>query len=243
VEFKLNSYVNFVAELLESGYECLPFSSPKARSLTGKNLLLRHDVDMDPSVAVIMAAAEARVGAKSTYFILLSNRHTNPLDKEFRVAVQEINKLGHWVGLHFDASQYDLTSSSPDFASRVHYEASLLTTLTGVEVDSVSFHRPSRDLINSPHELTAPLSHTYEQSFIEQMEYCSDSSGQWAYGPPEERSAHKLGQPFHLLTHPIWWGNDDAEPLARIKKWMQVRIETDFSYEVPNVQNPFAVPT
>lgn len=237
MEFKLSSYTRFVAGLLDFGYRCLPFSSPHARSLTGKNLLLRHDVDMDPSVAVTMAAAERSVGAQSTYFILLSNRHTNPLDKDFRVAVQEISKLGHWIGLHFDATQYDLSASDSSFNQYVHKEASLLKSLTGIDVDSVSFHRPARDLINSSHELTSPLTHTYEPTFIEQMEYCSDSSGKWSYGPPNERAAIELGQPFHLLTHPISWGDDDLTPSERIRQWIYTRARTDEQYELPELED------
>lgn len=234
MEFKLSRYTIFLQNLLDSGYTCLPFSDPNAKSLTGKHLLLRHDVDMDPSVAATMAVEEAKVGAKSTYFILLSNRHTNPFDKEFRAAVKEISRLGHWIGLHFDATQYELSALSADFNKYVHHEVALLKSLTGIDVDSVSFHRPARDLINSSHELTAPLNHTYERSFIEQMEYCSDSSGKWSYGPPNERTAIKDGLPFHFLTHPICWGHDELTPSERIRRWIVTRAQEDELYELPD---------
>lgn len=241
MKFLLSEYASFLKQLMEDGYNCLPFSAPEARQTTGKNLLLRHDIDIDPTAALPMAEVENSIGARSTYFVLLSNRHTNPLDKEFRQSVQRLAALGHWVGLHFDATQYDLSVDDPQFASFVSREVELLEWTTGVTTDSVSFHRPARELLGSPGSLTAPLSHTYENVFLREIEYCSDSSGRWSYGPPQDRDAHKVGKPFHFLTHPVWWGEIDQEPLDRITHWMKKRTRADFSYELPDLPNPFGV--
>jgi hypothetical protein len=239
MKFLLSEYSSFLRQLLDEGYECLPFSSPKARKTVGANLLLRHDIDIDPTAALPMAEVERSVGARSTYFVLLSNRHTNPLEKEFRESVETLAEMGHWIGLHFDATQYELSADDPNFSSFVRREVELLEWSADVTVDSVSFHRPSKDLLGSPGYLTAPLPHAYEHTFIREIEYCSDSSGRWAYGPPEERDAHKNGEPFHFLTHPVWWGDLDVEPSERITYWMRERVKTDFSYELPNMPNPF----
>jgi hypothetical protein len=239
MNFVISDYTTFVQSILDSGYTCRSFSDPLSRDISSRNLLLRHDLDIDPIAALPMARAEAEVGARATYFVLLSNRHTNPFDVEFRSAVTELTQLGHWVGLHFDATQYSVNAESPDFAAAVGKEARWLGQICDVHVDSVSFHRPSRDLISSSNNLTAPLTHTYENVFIREMEYCSDSSGRWAYGPPEERTAIAEGRPFHFLTHPIWWGEIDDVPLSRIGAWMSRRIFDDFNYEVPNDKNPF----
>jgi hypothetical protein len=153
--------------------------------------------------------------------------------------VQELAALGHWIGLHFDATQYDLHPEDPAFPQYVEKEVELLEWATGISTDSVSFHRPARELLSASGSLTAPLSHTYENVFIREIEYCSDSSGKWSYGPPEDREAHKLGKPFHLLTHPISWGQNDLEPASRIQRWMSERVAADFSYEIPHLTNPF----
>jgi hypothetical protein len=239
MKFLLSEYKTFIGRLITDGYTCLPFSSPAARDIDGKHLLLRHDIDIDPFAALEMALAENSVGAKSTYYVLLSNRHTNPLDKVFRNAVQNLVELGHWIGLHFDATQYDLHPEDPQFAEYVKREVELLKWTTGISADSVSFHRPARELLGTPGTLTSPFSHTYENVFLREIEYCSDSSGKWAYGPPGERDAPKLGKPFHLLTHPIWWGTDDVEPVSRVSQWMAHRVAADFSYELPHFDNPF----
>ncbi len=239
MKFLLSEYQSFLGQLMSDGYKCLSFSSPEARSIDGKNLLLRHDIDVDPSAAIEMARTENSVGARSTYYVLLSNRHTNPLDKAFRSAVRNLADLGHWIGLHFDATQYDLQPEDPSFSNYVAKEADLLEWTTGISVDSVSFHRPAKNLLSSPGSLTAPYSHTYENVFLREIEYCSDSSGRWAYGPPEDRQAHKTGKPFHFLTHPIWWGSEDVEPVSRVTNWMAQRVFDDFSYELPQSDNPF----
>lgn len=239
MKFLLSEYSAFVGSILNQGYKCLSFSDPRARDISARHLLLRHDLDIDPKAALPMARAEAEVGAQSTYYVLLSNRHTNPLDIEFRRAISDIARNGHWIGLHFDATQYNLNAESPNFAQMVARETRWLEDICEVAVDSVSFHRPSRDLICSPGALTAPLAHTYENVFIKEIEYCSDSSGRWAYGPPEERTAIADGKPFHFLTHPIWWGMVDEPPLGRITQWMAQRVHDDFAYELPDSDNPF----
>ena len=235
VEFRLKDYGDYLKQLLDDGYECLSFADPRAREISGKHLLLRHDIDIDPEMAVPMARREAEVGARSTYYVLISTRHTNPLDIAFRHAVYEIANLGHWIGLHFDATQYGLTADSENFNECVQHEISLAEKILGVKMESISFHRPSRDLIASSAELTSPLRHTYEHVFMKEMEYCSDSSGKWAYGPPEDREAPKLGKPFHFLTHAIWWADNDLEPRERIESWMQHRHSFDLHWEMPDM--------
>lgn len=239
MRFHLEDYRRFVSGLVSSGYGTLSFADPAARSLVDRNLLLRHDIDMDPSAALRMAETEHSVGARSTYYVLLSNRHTNPFDMGFRRSVQRITELGHWIGLHFDATQYELDASSPEFNGCVASEAAMLSEICDVHVESVSFHRPARDLLGAAHSLTAPLTHTYEHVFIREIEYCSDSSGRWAYGPPNERTAVQQGLPFHFLTHPISWGEDDRSPAERMTAWMTERVRFDHSYELPDVPNPF----
>ena len=239
MNFLLRDYSVFVAGLLGNGYECLSFADARADETAGKHLLLRHDIDIDPVAALPMARTEANIGAQSTYYVLLSNRHTNPFASEFRDAVAEIYGMGHWIGLHFDATQYELSADDPRFNERVHYEVNILAHLCSVPVESVSFHRPARELIGSSSALTTPLRHTYEAVFMNDIEYCSDSSGTWAYGPPEDRAAVRDGKPFHFLTHPIWWGNDaqnsdDAQqPHERIEAWMRHRYLTDLAHEMP----------
>ena len=239
MRFELDEYQGFVKKLMDSGYRTISFADPGARDTSAPNLLLRHDIDMDPAAALPMAEAENAIGARSTYYVLLSNRHTNPFDTEFRASVRRLAELGHWIGLHFDATQYGLTHDSPGFNEHVGMECELLSRLCGVDVDSVSFHRPARDLLSSPGSLTHPLPHTYEHVFLKEIEYCSDSAGRWAYGPPTTREAISKLRPFHFLTHPISWGSDGSTPSERVAAWIIRRAGDDFVYELPDAPNPF----
>lgn len=52
--------------------------------------------------------------------------------------------------------------------------------------------------------------------FMDEMDYCSDSTGRWRYGSPRERFGPESRQPIHLLTHPVWWGVEDLPPEERL---------------------------
>ena len=64
--------------------------------------LLRHDVDFTPAGALEMAAVEAEMDIRATYYFLLSGQFYNLLSGRFVSVPRQIADLGHEVGLHYD---------------------------------------------------------------------------------------------------------------------------------------------
>lgn len=54
--------------------------------------------------------------------------------------------------------------------------------------------------------------------------YCSDSRGEWHYGEPADHIAVRTGRALQLLTHPIWWVGEAAEPELRLRRYLDQRV-------------------
>lgn len=225
MRFTYTAYIAFVEDLLARGYELRHLDRPdRMPSPTESWLMLRHDVDLALAPAVEMARREAEHGISTDYYVLTTSPFYNVLSGEGRRALAEIVGLGHCIGLHFDATVYperDLDGLN----EACRREIDLVGEASGAEPIGVSFHRPLPSLIGSGPELTAPWPHTYEPFFIRSTEYCTDSTGRWRYGPPDERVAVREGRALHLVTHPIWWAEDDQTAEARLGAFLAAQAE------------------
>jgi hypothetical protein len=166
---------------------------------------------------------------KCSFFVttstLLTSPFYNPASASGREQVRTIVALGHSVGLHFDATVYGSAFDVVDFNKRSSEEARQLESIAGVSVGAISFHRPAPLLLGAGPELTTPRVHTYLPRYVQEMEYCSDSTGVWRFGPPDEREAIARGRAMHLLTHPEWWGDEDISRVPRLWGLLKGRAE------------------
>ena len=63
--------------------------------------VLRHDIEFSIDRALMLARIESdELGVKSTYTVQLRNNTYNALSQKNIEAIQEIEKLGHKIGLH-----------------------------------------------------------------------------------------------------------------------------------------------
>ena len=109
---------------------------------------LRHDIDLDLTVAVRMAELEHELGLRATYMVMLTSPFYRLEERRSRRQLQRLLALGHEVALHLDldaaATQVD------DLESSIHIAAERLEAIVGERVCSVSFHRPVPSLIRGP---------------------------------------------------------------------------------------------
>jgi len=196
--FSLDHYEHIIRCALEAGYVFRGFHEPACGD--SMQLFLRHDVDVSLNMALRMAEVEAKLGVRSTYFVLPNSPIYNILDNESIDMILQIAAMGHWIGLHIDlpktcvmknANIEQVTYSMFDFF--LHF-----LPLTPV----VSFHRPSERVFGMK---LLSLVNTYEDRFFRDIKYISDSRGQWREGCPCKILSSGEYSSVQLLIHPVWW--------------------------------------
>jgi hypothetical protein len=233
--FSIAHYAQLIGEFRRVGYEIVDFlqATPESR-----HLLLRHDVDMCLRRAERLAEAEAELGVRSSYFVLVNTEMYNVASRAGRASLRRLFELGHDVGLHFDGAhirEHDLDALTRD----VDLECNVLEMQTGRPVRVVTFHRPAPWLMGHATSLSGRI-HAYQPRYFERMGYCSDSAGAFRYHHPLEHPAVQEGRALQLLTHPIWWvAEPSSNAFAKLERFRRERDE-DIGKELAVHCRPYA---
>lgn len=167
-------------------------------------VILRHDVDNDLQKALEMAKLEHRYGIQSTYFVLLTSNLYNMFSNKSREMVNEMRRLGHTIGLHFDEMVYQKEMGNIEKVEQcIRKELDILSEVVETEVTVFSYHRPTKMILNA--DITMPnVINAYGSTFFKDFKYISDSRRHWRE-PVEEiiRSGGYLQ--LQILTHPFWY--------------------------------------
>ena len=171
--------------------------------------IIRHDVDMDLQNAMKIAKLENEEGIKSTYFVLLTSEYYNLMAGANVKLAKEILAMGHEIGLHFDITAYDKDMSINEIEGALKKEISLLETILDIEVKSVSWHIPRTDLLGVHLEFLEEMNiwNAYDPIFYSGYKYVSDSMMRWRE-PIEEYIENRKFEKLQILTHPIWYRNE-----------------------------------
>jgi len=95
-DFTLEIYSDLLAAIKKAGYTCLTYEQFVQQGQTGRNYILRHDVDDLPENSLATARLEAEAGMLGTYYFRI-------VDQSFRPNVIEaIAALGHEIGYHYE---------------------------------------------------------------------------------------------------------------------------------------------
>ena len=218
-DFNLDAYGALLDAFASRGYTPRGYDDAEPAQ---RHLVVRHDLDMSITAALPLAEAEQARNISATYFVLVRTEMYNPFSSEAVAGLRRLTALGHMIGLHLDASLYTGRQALEDGAAA---ECASLESLLGVRVPVVSFHRPALEFQGDARPI-AGRPHAYQPRFFAEMGYCSDSRGRWAHGHPLEHKAVAEGRALQLLTHPIWWQGQAAEPQARLDRFLDTRLET-----------------
>lgn len=218
--FDLRDYDRLLRTFLDRGYETVGYDEARAR--IGENrdrfVIWRHDIDFCLRRALAIARLENRAGVQTDYFVMVRSLMYNPLEAREISRFEEIRKLGHRIGLHFDASLYD-GAGQPSLKDKIQRDCEILEGCLGEPVSMVTFHRPTESLLEAGISLDR-RGHGYESDFFKEMAYFSDSRGSWSHGSPLESEAFAEGRPMQVLTHPIWWtGPAGQTPTQRLNEF------------------------
>jgi hypothetical protein len=221
--FTWSSLANLLGLVKDNGFT---FASFDDYQLHDRPCIIRHDVDASLECALDMARFEAQSCPElsATYFVLVTGDWYNIFSRQSRLFMQEIQSLGHRIGLHFDDSQYIGIADDPaQFRLKVREEAELLSHACETEVTCVSMHKPRRELLGGEYQV-AGLLNAYSDTFFNEFKYVSDSAMRWRESVYDVISCGKHDK-LQILTHPIWYTEEYKELRHRIAEIVGKGVE------------------
>lgn len=220
-DFSLRHYEEILRLGLEAGYtfvalkQFISTSVPPNRRIA----LLRHDIDTEPRRAIGFARVEEHHGVKSSFFVRVHADY-NPFSYRVYEVLQEIVRMGHEVGLHYENIDFaNLMGEDPvDVFMR---EKRILETVLDVKVHGVAAHRDFTGINNldfwkshDPAKLGVRYD-AYQKNFLRDFSYVTDSLAVWRIQAPGQKEPRKglclcnyLSRrvpKLYVLTHPQYW--------------------------------------
>jgi len=195
-----------------------------------KHIIIRHDIDTDPSGALSFAAEEAKHGIHASYYFRLKT-----WDQRI---VNELKAQGHEIGYHYEeiatyAKEHRLRTvnaiekSLPLIRSMFRRNLSRLRILN--EIGGFASHgdfanrllKVSNTLLLLNDELRAEqgiLYEAYDPILTDAYgTHLSDKPYPIRYSPDSPQNLINRGESFLWLSHPRWWKRNPKANLLELK--------------------------
>ena len=133
--FSYAEYRNIIT-LVKQNLPIMDFSEVVAE--TNSFCVLRHDIEFSIDRALEMARIEHEdLNVHSTYTVQLRNNTYNALSQKNIEAIQEIESMGHYIGLHQNPPMME----NDELVGYILKDIETLEHYYGFEVDRFAFHR------------------------------------------------------------------------------------------------------
>lgn len=204
------AYSETIQQFLQAGYGVGSFEQYLQGDFE-KYVVLRHDIDFDPSLLAVLHEAEAENGVNSTTFFRVAAKGYNLLSAPVVDLLHELRAAGSEVGLHLDIGIESCWNTTLHKSAEI--QKTVFDSVAPTPMRGFSLHQPTN---NGGYEFADRLVaewgldyHAYDSHFFVDMKYLSDSGGRWREGHWSE----KLGEfpKMQVLTHPLWHHNGIAQ--------------------------------
>ena len=195
--------------------------------------VLRHDIEFSIDRALTMARIEHDdLGVHSTYTVQLRNNTYNALSQKKIEAIQAIESMGHYIGLHQNPPMMD----DDELVDYILKDIETLEHYYGFEVDRFAFHRcGSNPGILEKYVEVPDKINCYAKDFFHyfkgdtpedlRVHYLADSNHDWKYGHPFSIDYWDIPQKMQLLTHPYSWTDEGYDNLDNYTELIRERNE------------------
>lgn len=219
-DFTFGRYSEYLNSLAEKRTFC------DFDSFETDTVFLRHDVDVSPQRALLMAKLEHEKNIKATYFFQFSSIFYNLLEKDHIKILHLIKSLGHNIALHFEPFETKAKN-----LKMLAAEKNLLESISESEVRCFSWHNPNDDILNMlPEENLCGMFNIYSLLKQEDINYISDSNGYWRFKDMNKVIDENHSR-MHVLIHPVWWQDEVMTPYDRILRSTKGRaLNTEEQY-------------
>lgn len=200
-------------------------------------LILRHDVDFSPELALPMAEIESELGVRCTYFVAL-HLHYNPHNPLHARALRRIGALGHEIGLHYDSAVYDVAGSPEERLAILQQHVMVLQDICQAPISSIARHNPSIATGEDPFARGVPFLNAYDPLLFQDTVYLSDSCRAWRDGGLHACWATPAPARIYLLIHPEVWSDQDRSARLDYLATLRERVlqeHTDFFAAVQTI--------
>jgi hypothetical protein len=204
-DFSLAHYRDLLRAARSGGYRWAGFDVPPKPG----TVILRHDVDLSLSSALVMAELEAKEGAWSTWFLMTRSVFYNLASSEGEQALARLRELGHRVGHHAVWPHIDLDERFDDV---------------------VAWHNPEPEYMWNPVDGAANV---MASPFFDMDNYRSDSNQNWRRGCPHAELASGAFEWLQLLTHPEIWVFDGST----MRETMESLLDHDRAARLEHLAN------
>lgn len=217
--FTLQHYGEIVAMARNYGFEFISFEEDFNQER--KDVIWRHDVEFSPDIALKMAHIEAEIGARATYFFQLHSDYYNTLSRHFTEVLREIQSLGHYIGLHFDAHYYNIQTQE-NLDKYIQLDKEYFNSVLGLNLKVFSFHNTNPFILGCEEYKYGGLINVYSSYFKQHYNYCADSTGYWRYEILDEVIKDEKVRHLQVLTHDAMWPDGVVlSPRKRVMKSIQ----------------------
>jgi hypothetical protein len=208
-DFSVQGYKKILVRALLLKYKFISFKEYENKKFNQKTIILRHDVDIDVSLARIFAKIESSLKIKSTFFFMINNNLYNIFSKNNKREIKSILQDGHSVGLHYDVEYYG-DNKLNNIIKNIDNEIKFFKSIFNYQINYVSFHKPI-NLVKNNDVKNKNFTSVYNKLFFKNIRYISDSGAFWKekFFGKEAQLDEILKQnkePYiHLLIHPELW--------------------------------------
>ena len=211
-EFSYSFFSNLIETSKLEGYKISSFE--KYDSSNPKTIILRHDIDYTLNGVLDLSEIENSKVVTSTFLFRVHADEYNLFCCTSLVMLNELKKMGHEIGLHFEAMNVG-RALELDPPTLLQKEKKIIETILGTNVLTCSEHRELSNQIHKTKrydEIYDPYEHGFkfyamDKKYSQQMKYLSDSNANWREGNPLQHfGKHSRMQ---ILIHPDWWFKKD----------------------------------
>lgn len=188
------------------------------------SIVWRHDLEFSPHRALRMAQVESELGIVAHYFVQLHSIFYNTFEKEIFDLLIEIKKLGHHMGLHFDAHFWGIRNVE-QLEHFLQKDKRLLADLLDIEIKNFSFHNTTPELLEMDDLFYGGLLNVYASAIKRKYRYCSDSTGIWRYERLIDVINDESVRHLQVLTHDGMWQDTAMAPRQRVLRCIKGRSD------------------
>lgn len=95
-DFTLSAFELLCKEFTGNNYRFVSFVDYSSSKISGKLVIMRHDVDKKPQAAMAMAAVEQKLGIRASYYF---RNVASGYDEDI---IRQIAEMGHEIGYHYE---------------------------------------------------------------------------------------------------------------------------------------------